>query len=86
MRPETYQAHHVPQHLQQGVQVKLLGAADGDAVALSRYRLHLLQAAHCIQENYPLIDPLIISTWTWLIHLFPMLIRWTQLSYMHTST
>ena len=41
-----YQAHHFPEHLQQRVQVELLGAADGDADLLLRNSLHLLHATH----------------------------------------
>ncbi len=42
----THQAHHVPEHLQEGVQVEALGAAEGDAVRLPRDGVNLLHAAH----------------------------------------
>lgn len=51
MMSKSHQAHHVPQHLQQRVQIELLGTGYGDAVRLSRYRLHLLHAAQASQRN-----------------------------------
>lgn len=41
-----HQAHHVPKHLQNSVQVEVLSAGDGDAVGLLRDGFHLFQAAH----------------------------------------